>query len=57
MNKGKLETAGVDDSLDTFWSYRKYPADGIRGQPKSSNEIMFGYWAALVSQGVGKITV
>lgn len=36
MNKGRFGTAGANDSLVTFWSHRKLPADGIRGQPKSS---------------------
>jgi hypothetical protein len=34
MNKGKIETVGVNAFLVTFWAYKKPPADGIRGQPK-----------------------
>jgi hypothetical protein len=36
MNKGKIETVGVDAFLVTFWAHKKPPADEIRGQPESS---------------------
>jgi hypothetical protein len=35
MNKGKIETVGVDAFLVTFLALKKSLADEIRGQPKS----------------------
>jgi hypothetical protein len=36
MNKGRPGTAGASAFLVTFLASKKSPADGIRGQPKST---------------------